>query len=72
MVELVRRRRRSAVLTPSRIPCLGDVCAINITQGCAVGCGYCYIQGYSGYLGPDKIVLYENTADLLASELRRR
>ena len=72
MVEVVRRRRRSAVLTPSHIPCLSNVCTINITQGCALGCGYCYIQGYSGYPGPDKVVLYENTAELLAAELRRR
>lgn len=72
MVEVVRRRRRSAVLTPSRIPCLGKICTINITQGCALGCGYCYIQGYSGYPGPNRIILYENTVELLASELRRR
>jgi len=72
VVEVVRRRRRSAVLTPSRIPCLGNICTINITQGCALQCGYCYIQGYSDYPGPDKVILYENTAELLASELRRR
>ena len=72
MVEVVRRRRRSAVLTPSRIPCLGKICTINITQGCAIGCGYCYIQGYSDYPGPGKVILYENTAELLASELQRR
>jgi DNA repair photolyase len=68
----VRRRRRSAVLTPSRIPCLGKICTINITQGCAIGCGYCYIQGYSDYPGSGKVILYENTAELLASELQRR
>ncbi len=72
MVEVVRRRRRSAVLTPSRIPCLGKICTINITQGCALECGYCYIQGYSDYPGPGKVILYENTAELLASELQRR
>ena len=72
MVEVVQRRRRSAVLTPSRIPCLGKICTINITQGCALGCGYCYIQGYSDYPGPNKVILYDNTAELLASELRRR
>lgn len=72
MVEVVRRRRRSAVLTPSHIPCLSNVCTINITQGCSLGCGYCYIRGYSHYPGPDKVILYENTAEVLASELRRR
>lgn len=72
MVEVVRKRRRSAVLTPSRIPCLGNVCTINITQGCALGCGYCYIQGYSDYPGLDKVILYENTAEMLAFELQRR
>jgi len=72
VVEVVRRRRRSAVLTPSRIPCLSDVCTINITQGCSLGCGYCYIRGYSHYPGPDKVILYEDTAEVLASELRRR
>ncbi len=72
MVEVVRRRRRSAVLTPSRLPCLGNICTLNITQGCALGCRYCYIQGYSDYPGPGKVILYENTAELLASELQRR
>jgi len=72
MVEVVRRRRRSAVLTPSRIPCLGKICTINITQGCAIGCGYCYIQGYSAYPGPNRVILYDNTAEMLASELQRR
>lgn len=71
-MNVVRRQRRSGVLTPSRIPCLRDVCTINITQGCALGCGYCYIQGYSEYPGPDRIILYENTAELVASELQHR
>ncbi|MCP4247117.1 MAG: radical SAM protein [bacterium] len=66
------RKRKSPILTPSKIPCLSKLPTINITRGCALGCRYCYIQGYANYPGSGKVVLYENTAELLAAELRRR
>ena len=72
MVEVVVRRRRSPVLTPSSLPCLRRIPTINITEGCALGCTYCYIQGYSHYPGVNRIVLFENTPELIAKELGRR
>lgn len=72
MVEVVRRKRKSPILTPSSIPCLQQLPTINITQGCALGCTYCYIQGYPGYPGPNRVVLFENTATLVHEELKRK
>ncbi len=72
MVEIVKKKRRSPVLTPSAIPCLRHLPTINITQGCALGCTYCYIQGYSQYPGYDRVVLYENIAELVRAELIRK
>lgn len=72
MVEVVRRKRKSPILTPSSIPCLKSLPTINITQGCALGCSYCYIQGYAKYPGPDRVILFENTAELVKDELSRK
>ncbi|MFQ5463669.1 MAG: radical SAM protein [Phycisphaerae bacterium] len=72
MVEVVRRKRKSPILTPSSIPCLNSLPTINITQGCALGCTYCYIQGYAKYPGPDQVILFENTAELVKDELSRK
>lgn len=72
MVVVERRQRKGPVLTPSSLPCLGAVPTINITEGCAHGCAYCYTQGYSGYPGADHVVLFDNTADLVRAELSRK
>ena len=72
MVEVIMRRRSSSVLTPSSIPCLSSLPTINVSLGCALGCTYCYIQGYPNYPGRDRIVVYENTAELVSVELARK
>jgi len=72
MVDVVTCQRKSPILTPSSIPCLRRLPTINVTAGCALGCTYCYIQGYSCYPGPDRVLLYENTPDLVEHELRHR
>ena len=71
-MEIIYQERKSAVLTPSRLRCLQDIPTINLTCGCALGCTYCYIQGYSNYPGPDRIILYSNLADKLRQELAGR
>lgn len=71
MVTVIRAARRSPVLTPSTLACLSKLPTINLTAGCAHGCGYCYIQGYSGYPGEETIILYEDTLDRLRAELQR-
>jgi DNA repair photolyase len=72
MVDVVVCERKSPVLTPSSIPCLRRLPTINITAGCALACTYCYIQGYSGYPGSGRVLLYENTPELVAQELMRK
>ena len=72
MVEIVRRARKSPVLTPSRIPCLRHLPTINVTEGCTLGCRYCYIQDYAGFAGPHRVTLFENTAELVERELSRK
>jgi DNA repair photolyase len=70
MVTLEPRLRKGKVLTPSAIPCLQRLPTVNVTLGCAHGCGYCYIQGYANYPGDEQIVLFTNTAGLIRAELQ--
>ncbi|MHC4445272.1 MAG: SPL family radical SAM protein [Planctomycetota bacterium] len=72
MVKIINRQRKSPILTPSSIPCLNRLPTINITEGCAHSCTYCYTQSYSNYPGQDHIVLFENTADVVREELPRK
>ncbi|MBN1342347.1 MAG: radical SAM protein [Phycisphaerae bacterium] len=72
MLKVIRKQRKSPVLTPSSIPCLRHLPTINVTRGCSLGCGYCYIRGYPDYPGEDKVVLFENIAELVRAELGRK
>ncbi|MBU0641165.1 MAG: radical SAM protein [Planctomycetes bacterium] len=72
MIEVAIRQRKSPVLTPSSLPCLRQVATLNVTEGCALGCKYCYIQGYSHYPGAARVVLYESLPGLVAAELQRK
>jgi DNA repair photolyase len=71
MVTVEPRPRKGKVLTPSTIPCLQRLPTINITLGCALGCCYCYIQGYANSPGDQRVVLFANTPELLAAELAK-
>jgi DNA repair photolyase len=71
VVTVIRANRRSAVLTPSGLACLSSIPTINLTAGCLHDCAYCYIRGYRNYPGEGRIVLYQNTLDLLRYELRQ-
>jgi DNA repair photolyase len=68
---IIRARRKSPVLTPSGLACLSTLPTINLTTGCLHDCLYCYIRGYRNYPGEGRIVLYENTLELLWDELSR-
>lgn len=67
-----RGKRKGPILTPSSLPCLGNIPTINITEGCAHGCLYCYTQGYSHYPGRDRVVVFDNIPDLVRAELVRK
>ncbi len=71
MVIVERRQRKGKVLTPSSLPCLGSMPTINITSGCGMDCVYCYTQSYPSHPGSERVVLYENTPDLVRAELMR-
>jgi len=71
MVTVERRQRKGKVLTPSSLPCLGSMPTINITSGCGMDCVYCYTQSYPSHPGNERVVLYENTPDLVRTELMR-
>ena len=72
VIELLSVQRKSAVLTPSKLPCMARMPSINLTAGCAHGCVYCYAQGYCGHPGHDKVVVYANLLEKLRDELSRR
>jgi len=71
-IDLIIKNRRSAVLTPSQLPCLSRVPTVNLTSGCAHGCLYCYGHSYSQYPGEGKVVLFGNTLQKLREELCRK
>lgn len=69
---VVRARRKSAVLSPSDLPCLAAIPTVNLTAGCLHACLYCYARSYSQYPGEGRTVLYDNTLEKLQDELARR
>jgi DNA repair photolyase len=71
VVTVIRGLRKSPVLTSSGLACLSKLPTINLTTGCLHDCLYCYIRGYRNYPGEGRIVLYENTLELLRDELGR-
>ena len=64
--------RRGAVLTPSGLACLAGVPTVNISNGCAHGCAYCYGRGYSLYPGEGTVLVYRDTAARVKAELARK
>lgn len=72
MVTVEHRSRKGPILTPSSLPCLGSLPTINITEGCCHGCTYCYTRGYTNYPGESRVVLFENTPELVRAELARK
>lgn len=72
MVNVRLVERRGAVLTPSGLACLAGVPTVNISNGCAHGCAYCYGRGYSQYPGERTVLVYRDTAARVAKELARK
>jgi len=71
MAAVTKAWRRSPVLTSSGLACLSTLPTINLTTGCLHDCLYCYIRGYRNYPGDGRVILYENTLELLRHELLR-
>ena len=72
MARLIKKNRKSNVLTPSQLRCLSKTPTINITSGCFHNCIYCYTKGYSQYPGDGQVILFANTANKLKEELARK
>ena len=72
MATIEHRQRKGPILTPSSLPCLGNMPTINITEGCVHGCAYCYTQGYTNYPGAGRVVVFDNIPDLVKSELAKK
>ena len=72
MVEVKMVKRKSHVLSPSGLDCLAHIPTVNVSNGCAHGCLYCYTRGYSIYPGEEKIEVYENLLEKLKKELPRK
>lgn len=64
--------RKSPILGTSKLACLQDVAAVNLTTGCGHGCVYCYTWGYSTFPGEGTVCLYANLAKRLKDELKRK
>jgi DNA repair photolyase len=72
MIEVIRTKRKAAVLAPSQLACLSKLPTINLTAGCAHECLYCYARSYSQNPGQGRVALYENTLEKLRDELPRK
>ena len=64
--------RKSAVLTPSDLPCLKGVCSVNISSGCAHGCVYCYSRSYSQAPPEGTVRFYVNALEKMKAEWPRK
>ena len=72
MAVIDHGQRKGPILTPSSLPCLGNMPTINITEGCVHGCAYCYTQGYTNYPGAGRVVVFDNIPALVKSELVKK
>ena len=71
-MELVILQRKSRLLTPARLPCLGSLPMLRLASGCMHGCLDCYAQGSCGPAGSQKVLLSDNFLKKLRDELTRR
>jgi DNA repair photolyase len=67
-----RVARRSPLLHPTPLGTEGEVLGLNLAQGCAHRCAFCTARAYASYPGDDVVLLPEDTAERLATELAAR
>jgi DNA repair photolyase len=72
MLRVIEKQRKTNFLTPSGLRCLAKLPTVNVSNGCAHNCVYCYTKGYSIYPGDDSIEVYENMAEKIADEIKRK
>ncbi|MFA5293267.1 MAG: radical SAM protein [Phycisphaerae bacterium] len=72
MSKIITTHRKTNFLSPSGLRCLANLPAVNISAGCLHNCIYCYTKGYSVYPGDDLIEIYDNMAERIAEEIKRK
>jgi DNA repair photolyase len=72
MLKIITKLRKTNFLSPSGLRCLANLPTVNISAGCVHNCVYCYTKGYSIYPGENSIEIYENMADKIADEIKRK
>ncbi len=72
MLKIINTPRKTNFLTPSGLRCLANLPSVNVSAGCAHNCVYCYSKGYSVYPGDNSIEIYENMAERIAGEIKRK
>jgi hypothetical protein len=72
MLKVIKKKRKTNFLTTSGLRCLAKLPSVNVSAGCAHNCVYCYTKGYSIYPGESLIEVYENMAERIADEIKRK
>lgn len=72
MLKIITKYRKTNFLSPSGLRCLANLPTVNVSAGCAHNCVYCYTKGYSIYPGENSIEIYENMAERIADEIKRK
>jgi DNA repair photolyase len=72
MLRVISKQHKTNFLTPSGLRCLASLPTVNVSAGCAHNCVYCYTKGYSIYPGDNSIEVYENMAEEIANEIKRK
>ncbi len=72
MLKIITKHRKTNFLLPSGLRCLANLPTVNVSAGCAHNCVYCYTKGYSVYPGDDSIEIYEDMAERIADEVKRK
>lgn len=67
--RVIEREKKSRALKPGTFGCLKGAYTLNVTQGCALSCTYCYARGHTNAPPKGEVLLFVNIPGLLRREL---
>ena len=70
-MELPIMQRTPRILTPARMPCLGQMLTLRLASGCVHGCCNCFAEGICGSKGTDKVAIACDVVRRLRNEIAR-
>ena len=70
--RVIEREKKARALNPGTFGCLKGAYTVNVTQGYAPSCTYCYARGYTSAPPKGDVLLFVNIPGLLRSELDSR